>query len=98
MAKNLEFCKGSLIPGVTSLCRFVASDLPLCAGYTWLHLTESAVCHRAVSQARQCDVGSLITGSCPYLPVPFYIFHITPMVRQLFVEPDCLELTFLRPI
>lgn len=87
---DLEFCDGSLIPAVTSLCPFSASDLPLCASHTWLHLTESevshhaAACHRAASQTRQCDVGSLITWLNLYLPVPVYIFHIAPQRSNCF--------------
>lgn len=95
---NLEFCDGNLIPGVTSLCPFSASDLPLCASHTWLHLTESevshhaAACHRAASQTRQCDVGSLITWSYPYLPVPVYILFL--LYSTLPQRSDCFSVVY----
>lgn len=85
---NWEIWDGNMMPGVTFLCLFSASDLPLCAGHTWLLSTDSkvsrhaAACHSAASQTRQCDVGSPITWSLPYLRDPIFIFPITPTAQN----------------
>lgn len=96
---NWEIWDGNMMPGVTFLCLFSASDLPLCAGHTWLLSTGSkvsrhtAACHSAASQTRQCDVGSPITWSLPYLPDPVFIFQITPTAQN---KADGLSQLFWR--